>query len=1291
MPSLTSRITSPRIDVFNPRRLSDQQIDAIATGREDLLNELITIIKENTAGGTIQHMAFVAPRGYGKSFLLRQLRRKVEQLTEEGYPVAFAHLPEETPNITSVARLIDEIRRFTKGDLTGGIGHFRDEAHNALDEALEGLNAVLDDRFGQGKGLVVAAIENFDELLAKWIRKAAQAAKRRDPAKPTVEKLPKGVKSEDATVELALRGVLAMPGNRLMLAISATRNIRNDHPDHPLFQWVLERRLDPWNEREVLEYALRRRRLARGEDAALSDNEQRQLKALAQFTSGAPRMIAVLVDHLLEQDLEHATLNLAALVDELTPYYKHRFEDLSDECQEVFDALLRGGEPASQTEIAKRFAEQNLGQNTISESFKKLLEERLVTGDKERGGNKRGTLYRATDRLMAYWYKQRQIIGHDPAKSGVSHFEEAVELLLAWFTRDELRNEAHQFARAGRRDEAATLMRISREGLDTGVQWNPKVVRKHLTFGLILHLELLLRVLEPADQPASRAILQALQSGVSIELIDRLEQKSRSETGRRKVFFLCALAVAHALQNRSMDLRNDHAVAILIEALQVAETDMDADAIVIAQSFSIVVQANAFGDIHAVIREAKRIEYDYLSTPEARLIVNYAKSWLNWYDEDYASSLHKATEMHALAQELDLPAWSGRALQRTAYALERLGQNENALAQAQQAVEVLRLCQDTKREAEMLGMVSWLCIKLGRYQESLGTAGRLAQYAITEKDFSTASSALTRQSDCLNQLQRYEEAMVVAQKAIDLARMAYDFEKEAWALYNVGSAIDYLNRRDEAVDMLRQSLELNTGDKIRYRTLGLLGYCLGMIGKHKESIDVLAEAATLANQQGYTESLPNTLKNLLIYSNRMPHDADFTVSGPKILMAFSELAKVDAAEAVNFVAVAWRAAAALGQQEAFRTVLQDIGLKMVVEPDQAKQFARALVQLAEASDRAQGYATIVTVLSALAKVENATTTEGYRDLIRALTVRLDDPGLLRDLADFLEEQDSQAHAASIAALRGHSLSLESGGDATAMERVDPDLGRLFRSMKEIGYLPTHWPHAKDPDLAVRPCVVAPFDVTHFAGLPLASASEEVIARFDKSAPTLGIANLEAFDSTELRTAALPFLPCAQLLLLPHRSSGVAVPFVLHHDEMVLAARQHEWLYGLMTRHAPFDWLKEDTANNEVLFTYVRFFSAVIVSSAGGFRFISQSKDIPWLPDASEADKEKIGAQVEPMRRLKNTGGFAIVQATVLFKNDLLRTSVRVQPDGTMEPTDEGLLAENLPIVFGREVELVVTG
>ncbi len=156
-----------------------------------------------------------------------------------------------------------------------------------------------------------------------------------------------------------------------------------------------------------------------------------------------------------------------------------------------------------------------------------------------------------------------------------------------------------------------------------------------------------------------------------------------------------------------------------------------------------------------------------------------------------------------------------------------------------------------------------------------------------------------------------------------------------------------------------------------------------------------------------------------------------------------------------------------------------------------------------------------------------------------------------------------------------------------MERIDPDLARLFQSMAEIGPLPTRLPRSEDPDLAIWPCVVAPLGSRSFGGLILDTAAPQLIALFNALAPRLGIANLDEFDSSGLRVAALPFLPSASLLLLPHRSNGIAVPFALYPQGMVLVGRSLDWIYPLIAhRPSPPSW-QGGTPGPE-LEGYVRF-------------------------------------------------------------------------------------------------------
>lgn len=77
-------------------------------------------------------------------------------------------------------------------------------------------------------------------------------------------------------------------------------------------------------------------------------------RAEADFIGGNPRLAQLLADVLETQDALSVAGTMNALADKLADYYRRRIDDLPGLAQGLLDALVRGGEPASQTELAQR-------------------------------------------------------------------------------------------------------------------------------------------------------------------------------------------------------------------------------------------------------------------------------------------------------------------------------------------------------------------------------------------------------------------------------------------------------------------------------------------------------------------------------------------------------------------------------------------------------------------------------------------------------------------------------------------------------------------------------------------------------------------------------------------------------------------------------------------------------------------------------------------------------------------------------------------------------------------------
>jgi hypothetical protein len=96
--------------------------------------------------------------------------------------------------------------------------------------------------------------------------------------------------------------------------------------------------------------------------------------------------------------------DLTATLDRMTDYYRALLERMPVNTRKVFDALVRGGEPASQVEVAARIGAQ---QKDISRAFGWLIDWGYVIDDYE--PKKKDHRYHVADRLLVQFYKMRYL------------------------------------------------------------------------------------------------------------------------------------------------------------------------------------------------------------------------------------------------------------------------------------------------------------------------------------------------------------------------------------------------------------------------------------------------------------------------------------------------------------------------------------------------------------------------------------------------------------------------------------------------------------------------------------------------------------------------------------------------------------------------------------------------------------------------------------------------------------------------------------------------------------------
>lgn len=119
---------------------------------------------------------------------------------------------------------------------------------------------------------------------------------------------------------------------------------------------------------------------------------------------------------------------------------------------------------------------------------------------------------------------------------------------------------------------------------------------------------------------------------------------------------------------------------------------------------------------------------------------------------------------------------------------------------------------------------------------------------------------------------------------------------------------------------------------------------------------------------------------------------------------------------------------------------------------------------------------------------------------------------------------------------------------------------------------------------------------------------------------------------------------------------------------------------------------------ETMPLYARFFFFLVQGQLGRFNIAEQPEDVAWLPEATDKDKQTVNELLMPVTYIGlDDQGLHTLKATVLFRNALFRTEIKIAPQpmevldpdtnekeqfslGQMQLANEELLLEDLPVV-----------
>ena len=366
--------------LYNPAQLTPEELKESFVAREDTLAELLRVTGEQVPGRPCQHMMLIGPRGMGKTTLgLRFLYAVGDDptLAAQWQPVAFH---EESYGIGSLAEFwLTALQHLTRAT---GDDRWADRADSLADDegdsqrlAAYALAALVDFSEASGKRLILF-VENLDAVFGQ-------------------------LRSEREVH--ALRASLIERPEILLLgsANAVFEAIRSyGEPFYEFFRLFTLKGLEEADARRMLEAVAHFE--GKPEIHETLCQEHGRLETIRRLTGGNPRLLVLSCRMLIESPLGSAIEDLEQLIDEQTPYFKARIEDLPVQARKVFHCLSEGWKPMLAKEVA---AAAKLTSSHASAQLKQLLEKGYAHEVRLPGGKR--TRYEVSDRFYNIYYLLR--------------------------------------------------------------------------------------------------------------------------------------------------------------------------------------------------------------------------------------------------------------------------------------------------------------------------------------------------------------------------------------------------------------------------------------------------------------------------------------------------------------------------------------------------------------------------------------------------------------------------------------------------------------------------------------------------------------------------------------------------------------------------------------------------------------------------------------------------------------------------------------------------------------------
>lgn len=374
---LLSRATVANI--YNPQNQSKEELIEGFVVRQQLFKKLYKAIKEAKMETPEQHYLMLGRRGMGKTTLLLRLAYEIENdpdlngwliplvFNEEEYGIrglfkfwerVMELLEEKHPAFRFET---EEIRRLSK----------ENPDQDAYERAL--FDWLSSELTRNGKKLILF-VDNFGDMARKF---------------------------SDAEAH-RLRKILQTSADIRIFAASSVVLEAFYKYDHPFYEFFKTVELNGLNEKETRDLLLALSEHYKKEEVKrIVEENPGRVEALRRITGGVIRSMVLLFEIFADDEDGSAFHDLQIILDRVSPLYKHRMDDLSDQQQAIVEAIALNWDAISVKEIAEQ---TRLESKVVSAQLNQLEKNGIV---EKRATRTKNHLYLIAERFFNIWFLMR--------------------------------------------------------------------------------------------------------------------------------------------------------------------------------------------------------------------------------------------------------------------------------------------------------------------------------------------------------------------------------------------------------------------------------------------------------------------------------------------------------------------------------------------------------------------------------------------------------------------------------------------------------------------------------------------------------------------------------------------------------------------------------------------------------------------------------------------------------------------------------------------------------------------